>query len=112
MIQFREMIAGQTASFSDAGQSLEVLTQPIISNKSKKTERHTNQPRRALGTLVTRWFYFQPSTLFIPFFIIHLSLLAALYPAEQQEVRVRIITIFIQTISYVASLSSFCPWSP
>lgn len=36
MIQFRETIAGQIESSSDAGQSLEALTQPIISNKSKK----------------------------------------------------------------------------
>lgn len=88
------------------------LTRLIISHKSKKTGRQMNQPRHALSALVTQWFYFQPFTLFIPYFIIHPSLLSALYPAEQQEVRVWIITIFIQTISYAASLSSFCPWSP
>lgn len=36
MIQLPETIVGQIAPSSDAGQSLEVLTQPIISNKSKK----------------------------------------------------------------------------
>lgn len=53
MIQFREMIVGQIADSSDAGQSLEVLTQPIISNKYKK-QRQMNQPCRALATLVTQ----------------------------------------------------------
>lgn len=39
MIQLLETIVGQIAPSSDAGQSLEVLTQPIISNKSKKKQR-------------------------------------------------------------------------
>lgn len=112
MIQLPETIVGQIAPSSDAGQSLEVLTQPIISNKSKKQRgKWINHAVRSAHRSHCG-FIFSPPLYLFPFFIIHLSLLTALYPAEQQEVRVWIITIFIQTISYAASLSSFCPWSP
>lgn len=112
MIQFREMIVGQIAPSSDAGQSLEVLTQPIISNKFKKQRGKWISHAVCSALWSHSGFIFSPPLCLFPFFIIHLSLLAALYPAEQQEVRVWIITILIQTISYVASLSSFCSWSP
>lgn len=73
---------GQITSSSDVGQSLEVR----LHTGGSRAKNRMNQPHGAFIPLGTQRFYFQPSTLFIPFFIIHPLLLAALYPAEQQEV--------------------------